>query len=106
MPAGAMRASLPAEACQNKLPIIHALRILRSKRRASLRGCLAPLWLRYCMATGAGADPDDVYDVPSLPEPHGPDGAMAGRGRTCAEISQSRSAGGLGQTVRAARCRP
>ena len=40
-----------------------------------------PPWRRYCMAPGAGADPDDVDDVSSLSEPHGPDGAMADGGR-------------------------
>ncbi len=80
-----------------------ASRILYSKRRASLRGRSTPLWLRYCMATWAGADPDDVDDVSSLSEPHGPDGAMADRGRAGAEIPQPRSAGRLRQIVRTAR---
>src|SRR4051812_36883601 len=35
-----------------------------------------------------GADPDDVDDVPSLSEPHGPDGSMAERGRIGIEIFQ------------------
>src|SRR5580704_12129388 len=51
------------------------------------------------MATPAGADPDDVDDVSSLPEPHGPDGAMAVGGSTRAEISQSRAARRLRQIV-------
>ena len=55
------------------------------------------------MATRAGANPDDVNDVSSLSEPHGPDGAMADRGRIGAEISQPRSARRLRQTVRTAR---
>src|SRR3978361_1009925 len=41
---------------------------------------------------------NDGDDVSSLPEPHGPDGAMAERGRTGAEISQPRAAGRLRQT--------
>src|ERR1700733_6067781 len=74
------------------VPIDWASRISFSKRRASFRGYLAPLWLQYCMAPSAGADPDDVNDVSSLPEPHGPDGAMADRGCVGAPISQSRTA--------------
>src|SRR4051812_46856459 len=46
---------------------------------------------------------NEFDDVPSLPEPHGPDGAMAERGRTGIEISQPRAAGRLRQTVRPAR---
>src|SRR5882757_6642568 len=85
----------------------HYLRFrhLCSKRRASLQGCLTPLWLRYCIAIAAGADSDDVDDVSGLPEPHGPDGAMAERGCIGAEISQSRSAGHFRQVVRTAGCR-
>src|SRR5258707_780815 len=92
---------LPASAA--KVPIVYASRILCSKRRASFRGYLTPLWLRYCMATRAGADPDDVDDVPSLSEPHGSDSTMADRGRVGAEISQPRSARRLRQIVRTAR---
>src|SRR6266702_5627958 len=77
-----------------------------SKRRASLQGDLAPFWLRYCIATRAGADSDDVDDVSGVSEPHGPDRAMANRGGSGAEISQPRAARRLGQTVRAARRRP
>ena len=51
---------------------------------------------------GQGRNWNDVNDVPSLPEPHGPDGAMADGGRGRAEISQSRAAGRLRQSVRAA----
>src|SRR5664279_6506793 len=80
-------------------------RVPCSKRRASFQGHLTPHWLRYCMATWAGADPDDVDDVSSLPEPHGPDGAMAERGGARAEISQFGPAGRLRQAVRAARRR-
>src|ERR1700742_1475659 len=57
------------------------------------------------MAIWAGADPDDVDDVSSLPEPHGPDGAMADRGGTRVEISQSGATGHLRQAVRTARRR-
>src|SRR3979490_22727 len=99
-----MRAPLFVKAYPKNLPIAYASRILSSKRRASLRGYLTLHWLRYCIAIRAGADPDDVYDVSSLSEPHGPDGAMAERGRTCVEISQSGSARRLRQTVRTA-CR-
>src|SRR6185312_4343184 len=63
----------------------------------------ARLWLRYCMAPGAGADVNDVNDVPSLSEPHGPDVAMADRGRGGAEISQSGAAGRLRQVISPAR---
>src|SRR6202790_3272266 len=100
-----MRAPLLAQASRNKCPLsmLHAfLHLFNSKRRASFGGCLTLLWLRYCIATRAGADPDDVDDVSSLSEPHGPDGAMADRSRTRVEISQSRSARRLGQIVRAA----
>src|SRR5664279_978009 len=92
-----------AQATPGKLPIVYASRILCSKRRASLQGYLTPRWLRYCIATRAGADPDDVYDVSSLPEPHGPDGAMAVRSRIGAEIPQPGSARRLRQIVRTAR---
>src|ERR1700732_1778789 len=99
-----MRAPLLAKAYRKNVPIAYASRDLCSKRRASLQGYLTLLWLRYCMATRARADPDDVDDVSSLSEPHGPDGAMAERGRACAQISQPRPARRLRQTVRAA-CR-
>ena len=52
-----------------------------------------------------GPSRNDVDDVPGLSEPHGPHGAMADRGRACAEISQPRPARHLRQTVRAARGR-
>src|SRR6202142_3145670 len=80
--------------------------LFNSKRRASFLGCLTPPWLRYCMAAWAGADPDDVDDVSSLSEPHGPDGAMADRGCARAEISQSGSARRVRQTVQPARRSP
>ena len=66
----------------------------------------APPWLRYCIAISTGAYPDEVDDVSSLSEPHGPDGAMAERGRVGAEIPQPRAARRLRQAVRAARRRP
>ena len=66
----------------------------------------APLWLRYCIAISTGAFPDEVDDVSSLSEPHGPDRAMAERGRVGAEIPQPRAARRLRQAVRAARRRP
>src|ERR1700722_12517543 len=83
-----------------RVPIVYAPRISFSKRRASLRGYLTLLWLQYCIATFAGADSNDVYDVSSLPEPHGFDGAMAVRRRIGAQISQSRPAGHIRQIVR------
>src|SRR6267154_6657688 len=85
----------------------HYLRFrhLCSKRRASLQGCLTPLWLRYCIAIRAGADSDDVDDVSGLSEPHGPDGSMAERGCIGAEISQPRAARRIRPAVRAARRR-
>src|SRR5712675_81564 len=48
----------------------------------------------------------DVHDVSGLSEPHGPDGAMADRGRIGAEIPQPRPAGRLRQAVRPARGSP
>src|SRR6266487_3885985 len=53
---------------------------------------------------GTGAEVNDVNDVPSLSEPHGPDVAMADRGRSGAEISQSGAAGRLRQVISPARC--
>src|ERR1700726_1002861 len=88
---------------RSKMPIVYASRILFSKRRASFRGYLTLLWLQYCIATIAGADPDDVDDVPSLSEPHGSDSTMADRGGVGAEISQPRSAKRVRQIVRTAR---
>src|SRR3984893_1087565 len=88
---------------RSKMPIVYASRILFSKRRASFRGYLTLLWLQYCIATIAGADPDDVDDIPSLSEPHGSDSTMADRGGVGAEISQPRSARRVRQIVRAAR---
>src|SRR5258706_12056007 len=102
-PPGSKQARFLAETRHGQVPIIRPLSILCSKRRASLRGELTPLWLRYCMAIRVGADPDDVDDVSSLSEPHGPDGSMAVRGGARAEISQSRPARRLRQTVRTAR---
>src|SRR5258707_5386923 len=49
---------------------------------------------------GRGRIRDDVDDVSSLPEPHGPDGAMAERGRTRVAISQPPAARRLRRTVR------
>src|SRR5258708_35387627 len=87
-----MRTQLRAKARRCKVPIMYALRILCSKRRASLRGYLTLLWLRYCIATRARADPDDVDDVSGLSKAHGPDGAMADVGCVGVEMSQPRSA--------------
>src|ERR1700694_5419980 len=100
-----MRAPLLAKAYRKNVPIAYASRDLWSKRRASLKGYLTLLWLRYCIATRARADPDDVDDVSSLSEPHGPDGAMAERGRIGIKVSQPRPARRLRQAVRAARLR-
>src|ERR1700676_4364834 len=97
-----MRAPLLAKAYRKNVPIAYASRDLCSKRRASLQGHLTLLWLRYCIATRARADPDDVDDVSSLSEPHGPDGTMADRGCIGAEISQPRSARHLRRVVRTA----
>src|ERR1700709_1717290 len=90
---------------RRKLPIVYASRILCSKRRASLRSCLTLLWLLYCIATTAGAETDEVDDVSSLPEPYGPDRAMADGSRFGPEISQPRAARRLRQIVRTARLR-
>src|SRR5260370_11006004 len=100
-PAGGMPARLPKRAAANRplLCLTHSC----SKRRASLQGYLAPFWLRYCMATRTGADPDDVDDVSGVSEPHGPDRAMADRGGGGAEISQPRAATRLRQTLPPAR---
>src|ERR1700681_4913730 len=99
--------AMPARAAKSaaaKCPLL-CLTHSCSKRRASLQGYLTPFWLRYCIATGTGADPDDVDDVPSVSEPHGPDGAMADRRGRGTEISQPRAARRLGQAVRTARRR-
>src|SRR5688500_10285775 len=105
-----MRAPLCPSDPAAKYLLVYASRVLFSKRRASLPGRLTPPltspWLRYCIAIWAGAIPDEVDDVSSLSEPHGPDGAMAERGRVGAELSQPGAARRLRQTVRAARRRP
>src|ERR1700681_3812951 len=93
----------PRTTSRCKLPIVYASRILCSKRRASFRGYLTPLWLRYCIATKAGAEPDDVDDVSSLSEPYGSDGAMADGRCISAEISQPRPARRLRPVVWTAR---
>jgi hypothetical protein len=87
------------------LPIARASDIRSSKPRANFEGGLAPLWLRYCIAAREEAEVYDANDVPSVPEPHGPDGTVADGGRGGTEISQPGAAGGFGQAVRAARRR-
>src|SRR5258706_10983532 len=104
-PTGAERAQLRVKTSRRKVPIGCVPCIQCSKRRANLQGYLTPLWLRYCMAIGAGRGSDDVDDVSGLSEPHGPDGSMAERGRVGAEISQSRSARCLRPAIRTARRR-
>ena len=74
-----------------------------SKPRASFAGGSPRSGFDIAWHHGTGADVNDVNDVPSLSEPHGPDGAMADRGRGGAEISQPRAAGRVRQAVRAAR---
>src|SRR5687767_15558760 len=71
-----------------------------SKPRASFKGGSGVdiAWHRR-----TGADVNDVNDVPSLSEPYGPDVAMADRGRSGAEISQSGAARRLGQAIWPAR---
>src|SRR5258706_12031164 len=98
-PPGSKQARFLAETRHGQVPIIRPLSILCSKPRASLRGELTPLWLRYCMATRVGADPDVVDDVSSLSQQHGPDGAMVVRGGARPEIYQSGPAKGLPQIV-------
>src|ERR1700749_2925034 len=73
--------------------------ILCSKRRANLQGRLTPLWLRYCIAIGAGAEVNDVNAIPGLSEPYGPDAAGAPGGGARPQISESGSAGRLRQGV-------
>src|ERR1700752_240495 len=51
---------------------------------------------------GPGAEVNDVNDVPSLSEPHGPDRAMAVGGGKRAEISQFGAPGHFGPAVRTA----
>src|SRR5215468_1030537 len=51
---------------------------------------------------GAGVEVNDVNDLPSLSEPHGPDGAVAVGGGKRAEISQFGAPGHLGPAVRPA----
>ena len=95
-----------ARRSRRKVPTAHASCSFAASDVPVLRGPLAPLWLRYCIAIWAGAVPDEVDDVSGLSEPHGPDRAMAERGRVGAAIPQSRAAGRLRQTVRPARRRP
>src|SRR6266403_1377319 len=52
-PTGAGRAQLRAKTSRRKVPPCVSC-ILCSKRRANLQGYLTRLWLRYCMAIGAG----------------------------------------------------
>src|SRR2546430_599906 len=74
--------------------------VLYSKPRASFEGGLPRSGFDIAWHHGTGAEVNDVNDVPSLSEPHGPDVAMADRGRGGAEISQSGAAGRLRQIVR------
>src|ERR1700749_3946364 len=73
--------------------------ILCSKRRANLQGRLTPLWLRYCIAIGAGAEGNDVNAIPGLSEPYGPDAAVAHGGGVRPQISGPGSAGRRRQGV-------
>ncbi len=75
----------------------------RSKPRASFGGGQPGSGVDIAWHPWTGADVNDVNDVPSLSEPHGPDVAMADRGRSGPEISQPGAAGRLRQTVRPAR---
>src|ERR1700761_4675581 len=81
--------------------------ILCSKRRASLAGALAPIWLQYCMAARRVEARvwNDVDDVSGVSEPHGSDGAVADRGRIGAPIPQPGTARHFRPAVRPARRR-
>src|SRR5882672_6101262 len=97
--AGAALPKRPAAKCP--LFMLHAF------RAASDVPVCEAVWLHsgfdIAWQHGQGRIRNDVDDVSSLSEPHGPDGAMAERGRTGVEIPQPRAAGRLRQTVRAAR---
>src|ERR1700754_909294 len=62
---------------------------LCSKRRASFRGVRARLGFDIAWQYRARAEVNDVNDVPSLSEPHGPHGAVADGRFSRAEIFQS-----------------
>src|SRR6266404_69159 len=84
--------------------------MLRAFDAASDVPVLKAIWLRLGFDIAwqyrQGRIPDEVDDLSSLSEPHGPDGAMADRSRACVEIPQPCSAGRFRQTVRTARRRP
>src|SRR5437016_14616558 len=91
-----LRAAMGNRPCRRLMPV---RRVFTQQATCQFGRRFARLWLRYCMAPGTGADVNDVNDVPSLSEPHGPDVAVADRGRGGAEISQSGAAGRLRQAV-------
>src|SRR5215208_1090757 len=95
-----LRAAMGSRLRRRLMPVRRAF-----TQQATCQFCrrFAGLWLRYCMASGTGADVNDVNDVPSLSESHGPDVALADRGRGGAEISQSGAARRLRQIVPTAR---
>src|SRR5947207_13167019 len=76
---------------------------LRSKPRASFRGGQARSGVDIAWRHETGADVNDVNDVPSLSEPHGPDVTVADRGGGGPEVPQSGAAGRLRQTIWPAR---
>ena len=90
----AWQAEQPPKACAPDL--------LPSKRRASFAGGPPRSGFDIAWPQGTEADVNDANDVPSLSEPHGPDVAVAERGRGGAEISQSGATGRVRQIVRAA----
>ena len=90
----AWQAGQPPKACAPDL--------LPSKRRASFAGGPPCSGFDIAWHQGSKADVNDANDVPSLSEPHGPDVALAERGRGGPEIPQSGAPGHVRQTVRAA----
>src|SRR5689334_4375908 len=71
-----------------------------SKPRASLGGSMPRSGVDIAWPLMTGADVNDANDVPSLPEPYGPDGAMADRGIGGTEMPQSGDTGRLRPAVR------
>src|SRR5262245_58375085 len=95
-----LRAAMGSRPRRRAMPVRRAF---TQQATCQFSGRLARLWLRYCMALRTGADVNDVNDVPSLSESHGPDVTVADRGRGGPEISQSGAAGRLRQAVWPAR---
>src|SRR5215470_16190910 len=85
------------------VPITCASRERSSKRRANFEGGPAPVWRRYCIATGdRWALQYDVDVLSGFSEPDGPDGAVAGGSLVSAEIPPSGAARRIGSGGRPA----